>query len=274
MNNNRNKIDTSDPLVKKRYCLNPYILGGYTMVDRFLWDLYPQSWISRYRLKKMRDLYKNKKAIILCNGPSLLKVDFSLLDNVFTFGLNKINLLFDKKNFRPSCIVAVNKFVIEQNSEFYNSTNIPLFLECYGKKKRLINNSDNIIFIHSFISHGFAKDCSMSIQQGNTVTYVAMQLAFHMGFEQVALVGADHNFSESGPANKAVVSGKEDKNHFDPNYFSGGVKWHLPDLFESEMSYIRAKKVYEAYNRKIYNCTKGGKLDVFPRRSLVEFIDA
>ena len=69
--------------------------------------------------------YSNEKAVIICNGPSLLKVDLALLKNVYTFGLNKINLLFGKSDFRPSAIVAVNKYVIEQNADFYDSTDIP-----------------------------------------------------------------------------------------------------------------------------------------------------
>ena len=36
------------------------------------------------------------------------------LEGVFTIGLNKINLLFEYSKFRPSCIVAVNKFVIDR----------------------------------------------------------------------------------------------------------------------------------------------------------------
>lgn len=43
-------------------------------------------------------------------------------------------------------------------------------------------------FLHSAGSlDRFAKDCLMSMRQGSTVTYVAMQLPFHMYFKEVAL---------------------------------------------------------------------------------------
>jgi hypothetical protein len=112
----------------------------------------------------------------------------------------------------------------------------------------------------------------MSIDQGHTVTYVALQLAFHMGFTRVAIVGADHNFAVTGPANKTVVAGEKDESHFDPNYFAGGVKWQLPDLFESEVAYGRARQVYAAHDRTIYNCTDGGKLECFERMTLEQFL--
>jgi hypothetical protein len=193
-----------------------------------------------------------------------------LLAGVFTFGLNKINLLFDKHAFRPSCIVAVNPFVIEQNQAFYNQTEIPLFIDSRGKK--IIRPRENVIFLHSAGQFKFAQDCSMSIYQGYTVTFVAMQLAFHMGFTRVALVGCDHRFSTAGPANQAVIAGARDANHFDPNYFAGGVQWNLPDLEQSERAYALARDTFAGGGRMIVNATAGGKLEVFARMRLEDFI--
>ena len=265
--------DPDDPLVRKRATINPYRAGLWAIRQRIIWDFYPQSWVSRARIRRLKDKHCGEKAVILCNGPSLLNADLSLLNGVFTFGLNKVNLLFSKNPFRPSWVVAVNPFVIEQNTEFYNNTDITLFLDWYGARKSLIKLRKNVSFLHSYpLPDGFAKDCSFSVCQGHTVTYVAMQLAFHMGFREVALIGADHSYATKGPANKTVVSGKEDRSHFHPGYFSGGDKWQLPDLFGSEVAYTRAKNMYLAYGREIVNCTDGGKLDVFRRVSLEDFI--
>lgn len=260
-----------NPLLTQRPTINPYRYGAFEIWNRLKWDLNPESWRSRQKLKACKDKYVGEKAVILCNGPSLLKSDLSLLDGVFTFGLNKINLLFDKSSFRPSCIVAVNSFVIEQNAEFYNQTDIPLFLSSDGTK--LIKNPDNITFLHSSTQNEFAQDCSVSIFYGHTVTFVAMQLAFHMGFTNVALIGCDHNFAVKGSANMTVTSGEKDESHFDPNYFAGGVKWQLPDLFQSENNYTLARDIYEAQGRNLFNSTDGGLLEIFSRISLKNFID-
>jgi hypothetical protein len=244
------------------------------LIGRLKWDIHPLSWVSRTKIRKWRDKYAGQKAVILCNGPSLNMVDFDMLDKsgVFTFGLNKINLLFDRTTFRPSVIVAVNPFVMEQNAEFYNDTQIPVFLDSKGI--RFVRHRRNIHFLHSSFGAGrFAQDCSMSICQGNTVTYVAMQLAFHLGFAQVALVGCDHSFATKGPAGKTVVSGQTDPNHFDPNYFAGGVKWQLPDFARSELYYSIARDIYENDKRKIVNCTDGGNLELFERRLLRDFLN-
>jgi hypothetical protein len=76
----------------------------------------------------------------------------------------------------------------------------------------------------------FSPDITGRVFEGYTVTYVALQLAFYMGFEQAILVGVDHNFVTQGTANMAVVSQGDDPNHFAPNYFGKGFKWQLPDL--------------------------------------------
>ncbi len=268
-------MDPDDPLVKRRATLNPYLYNGHAIARRLLWDLTPLSWISRKKLGRWKNRYQGEKAIILCNGPSLNKVDFDFVarKGCFVFGLNKINLLFDRTAFRPNCIVAVNSFVIAQNKDFYNRTKIPLFIDSVGFWKRWVRPRSNICFLHSGgPSHSFAKDCSISVNQGPTVTYVALQLAFHMGFKHVALVGADHTFAEKGPANKTVDAGSRDESHFDPRYFAN-TKWQLPDLFESEVAYMRAKNMYEAHDRKIFNCTAGGELNVFDRIGLHAFLD-
>jgi len=240
--------------------------------SRFKWDFQPEARVSRQRIKAWQNRFKGAKAVILCNGPSLNAVDFDELNGVFTFGLNKINLLFSRSSFRPSCIVAVNKFVIEQNADFYNQTDLPLFLDHLGKED--VKFRENVTFLHSVTMRKFARDCSLSVGQGGTVTNVALQLAFHMGFRDVALVGCDHSFAEKGPANKTVESAAVDKSHFDPNYFAGGVKWQLPDLLQSEVSYTEARIVYEAAGGRLVNATEGGRLEILDRMSLTEFLGA
>jgi len=221
-------------------------------------------------LKSLRNTHLDKRAVILCNGPSLNKVDFDLLSGTYCFGLNKINLLFDRTDFRPSAIVSVNRFVIEQNSDFFNSTDLPLFVSNAGLG--LVRPRKNVAFLQSANIPRFARDISISCYEGHTVTYVALQIAFHMGFRDVALVGADHTFASKGPPNMTVTAGDIDESHFDPRYFSAGVQWQLPDLFQSEVAYTFARDTYAAFGGRVVNATEGGNLEVFDRLSLDAFV--
>ena len=260
--------------VMGRASINPYLAAAGLLGRRLLWDAHPESWRSRGRLRRDRNTHAGRTAVILCNGPSLVHADFDLLQrsDAFVFGLNKINLLFDRVALRPDAIVAVNPHIVAQNREFLERTAIPLYLDSHAV--RLVGPRPNVTYLHSASIGKFARDCSMSVNQGGTVTFVALQLAYHLGFERVALVGCDHHFVQSGPPNAAVEAAGPDESHFDPGYFPPGATWQLPDLVLSEMHYLLARQVYESAGRVIVNCTDGGRLEVFPRTSLAGFLGA
>lgn len=252
--------------------MNPYLIAAALVGRRLLWDVRFESWRSRARLARLRDAHAGGTAVILCNGPSLLSTDFELVrrSGAFVIGLNKINLLFDRTALRPHAIAAVNRYVIEQNRDFYNETDIPLFLDTVAT--RHVRARDNVTFLHSANIRRFAKDCRVSISQGHTVTFVALQLAYHLGFRRVALVGCDHNFAQQGPANQPVTAGAKDESHFDPRYFANGVQWQLPDLLQSEVHYLLAREAFESDGRLVANATVGGRLEIFQRMSLEDFL--
>ena len=73
-------IDHYYPLVQQLASVNPYRLAASYFYSRLMWDIKKEAWRSRRKLKGLKDKYEGEKAVILCNGPSLLKVDFSLLE--------------------------------------------------------------------------------------------------------------------------------------------------------------------------------------------------
>ena len=247
-------------------------MGLRFIFDRIRWDLKPSSRVHRAKLRELKNIHIGEKAVILCNGPSLLDVDFNLINEVYTFGLNKVNLLFDTTNFRPSFIVSINTHVLEQNAKFYSSTEIPLFLDSVALKHKLPLHN-NVCLLHSNSLNYFARDCSMSVSRGHTITYVALQLAYHMGFEKVALVGCDHPFEGAGVPNKEYKAEGIDKSHFDEKYFTNGQSWQYPDLEQSEINYKLAKIVFEQDNRLIVNASTTTHLNVLPKMDLKTFLD-
>jgi len=256
-----------------RNSLNPYRHGLSVILRRLYWDLCYSSRIHAKKISNLKNKHKGKKVILLCNGPSLNKIDLeSIKENrdIYVIGLNKINLIFNKTKLRPDMIIASNLLVIEQNKKFFENTKIKIYLDSKAFTKKKIKNKQHITYFHSSKIPGFAKDCSISINPSHTVTNTALQLIYHMGFKNVGIVGIDHNFSVTGEPNSYITGVKKDLSHFDENYFKD-VKWQLPDLCESEVGYIRAKHAFEKDKRKIYNCSVGGKLEIFNRLSLKKF---
>jgi hypothetical protein len=255
------------------YKLSVYHIAFGLLKNKLKWDMSSRARQSKAVFTEKQNKYKGKKAVILCNGPSLNNVDFDLLkrEDVFTIGLNKINLLFDRTEFRPDLIVAINKLVIEQNKDFFSSTDIEIILN--NTMAKIFPKKKNINYLYSLpYQLRFGGDITGAICQGYTVTYVALQVAFHLGFSEVTLVGCDHNFVTEGSPNMTVKSGDTDPNHFSSDYFSKGAEWQLPDLLGSEMHYKMANEFFLANHRTVYNSTDGGKLEVFERKSLNDFI--
>lgn len=240
--------------------LLPQVPGAY---------FHPWRRLSLQRLSALKDVHRGKRAFIIGNGPSLRQTDLSLLRNEFTFGLNRIYLLFPELGFTTTYLVSINDLVIEQCRDEIAALPIPKFLSWrshrYFEGMHLSREALPTFLYTTYEKPTFARDARFRLWEGATVTYVALQLAFHMGFETVILIGVDHNFVTRGPANQTVVSEGDDPNHFDPRYFGKGFRWQLPDLETSEIAYRMARRAYEQAGRQVLDATIGGKLTVFPK---------
>lgn len=203
----------------------------------------------------LKNKHEGDVCFIIGNGKSLADESNEFLSSFPSFGTNRIYL----KNFTPTYFCCINPLVASQYRADIERLNCIKFV------------TDSVpirgaIPLHSKHIMAFSRNPEKYICEGYTVTYVAMQLAFFMGFKTVYLIGVDHDFKFEGQPNEEIVATGADPNHFDPSYFSGGHLWNAPDLENSEKAYRIAKRVFESEGRKIYNITPNSKLDVFETR--------
>ncbi len=226
--------------------------------------LHPLRRQSIARLSHYQNIHQGQRCFIIGNGPSLKNMDLSPLKNEFTFGMNRIYLLYPKMGFPTTYYVSINSLVIEQCADDIEKLPVPKFLS--WRSQKLIRMTENTMFLHTtYTGKKFAKDARKRLWEGATVTYVALQLAYFMGFRQVILIGVDHSFASKGKPNTTIVSQGDDPDHFNPGYFGKGFRWQLPDLETSEIAYRLARKTYEENEREVLDATVGGKLTVFPK---------
>jgi len=223
---------------------------------------------SRYRqnrrqLAAYRNVHRGQRCFILGNGPSLKDMDLSPLRNELTIGLNRIYLLFPSLGFTTTYLASVNPHVQRQFKDDFLALPMPKFLSWNMRAEFPVR--DDVALLYSENSReDFTADISAGLWEGGTVTYVALQLAFFMGFDDVILIGVDHSFKSSGTAHQLVTSTGSDPDHFHPDYFGKGVQWQLPDLEMSERAYRLAERAYTAAGRRVRNATLGGRLKTFP----------
>ncbi|MFQ5922544.1 MAG: 6-hydroxymethylpterin diphosphokinase MptE-like protein [Anaerolineales bacterium] len=220
---------------------------------------------NKEQLLAYRDRHAGERCFVIGNGPSLRNTDLSLLEHEITFGMNRVYLMFEELGFPTTYFVAINTLVIEQCAGDIRSLAIPRFLTWRGR--RWVADDAEILFIDTDYSdpETFSTNLNGRVFEGGTVTYVALQAAYWMGFREVILVGVDHSYTTEGPANATVVSRGDDPDHFDPGYFGPGFRWQLPDLEASERAYRMAREAFEVDGRRIVDATIGGKLTVFPK---------
>ncbi len=234
--------------------------------------LHPWRRTALERLSRIKDIHKGRRAFIIGNGPSLKLTDLSKLKGEITFGMNRIYLMFDVLGFQTTYLSVVNDLVIEQTAQDLAALKIPKFLTWRSRKyfdpaKFSGNQAANLpTFLYTtYDAPRFSPDVRWRVWEGATVTYVTLQLAFHMGCDEVIMVGVDHNYTTAGKPNSTVTSDGDDPNHFSGQYFGKGFRWQLPDLETSEIAYRMARKYYENAGRHILDATVGGKLTIFKK---------
>jgi hypothetical protein len=238
---------------------------------KLLWDLNPEAGNSKKKLLKLKDSQKGKKAVILFNGPSLLKTDFTLLKDVFTIGLNKINLISNDSGFSPSLIIAFDEILNNQNSEFLKNSERYLKILNYRSSKTLNKTGEDFIYLYHIADNSFCYNPLTALANRGSTPYIAFQIAYFMGFEEIAIVGADHNFPDVKPLS-VIKNEEEDKFHFHKDYHRKGDTNQYPDKMQLEINFRDVRLAFEQKGRKVFNATDGGKLEVFERIKLEDFL--
>ena len=224
------------------------------------------------KIISFHNLYKNERCFIIGNGPSLTIDDLNTLhkNNEFCFGSNRIYICFEQTAWRPSFYTISDGVML---AEYFDEIkNLPLkhiFISDYYLKhggKRMPGvytyNLDTTRYFPYFPK--FADDVSIKMYEGFTVTYINIQLAVYMGFTQLYLLGVDFQYSNYIDTSGIVIdSTKQD--YFMPTYIKPGEHRNIPQLNNSLQAYRKAEMVSQVKNYKIFNATRGGKLEVFER---------
>ena len=241
--------------------------------------IYEWWWKREYapRLRDLRRRYKGKRrCFIIGNGPSLNHTDLSKLRDEVTFGVNGLFLKFDEMGFYPTFYVVEDHLVAEDRAAAINTIEGPLKLFPYNLAYCLNEGPDTLFFNHrprpSLEGFEFSTDASRVTYTGCTVTFTCMQLAYYFGFREIYLVGVDASYEIPKAVERTDHYGVtvldmqgDDPNHFHPDYFGKGYRWHDPQVDKMIAAYEEARRVTEAHGVVIRNATIGGKLEVFER---------
>ena len=220
-------------------------------------------------LEPYRGRHAGRRAFVIGNGPSLARTPPPRLRGEITFGCNGIFLL---EGFVPTYYCVEDVLVAEDRAAQINGLPWTKFFP--ADLQRFLThghffNVERVAWVDRF-----AEDFAQGIQVNATVTFTMIQLAFFMGCDPVYLIGVDHSYKvdpqENTRTGSVLKSQSDDPNHFHPDYFGKGYRWHDPRVERMEAAYLLAREAFERNGRKIRNATSGGRLEVFERASFEE----
>lgn len=218
---------------------------------------------SYLRLRAMKNIYNGGRCFVIGNGPSLRNEDLRMLKNETTFACNSLIRLFDEIPFTPTYYFAQDNHIILDNKEYIEKLATTRFVKSHYASRYHIPGVTYYKMLFPKNPIGFSRDIANVVYSGQTVTYSMIQFAAYMGFKEIYLIGVDCNYSTGNTTISA-------DSYFDKRLFNSSRSYAPPEVDTNLLAFARAKEVCDLYGVKIYNATRGGKLEIFPRANFDE----
>lgn len=220
------------------------------------------------KLLDYKDKHKGERCFIIATGPSLTMEDIESLKDEKTISMNSICKLYDETDWRPTYFAVQDNYVFKNLQDIIRlHKEVPVFISD-NIWKRFKREGNWIEFPTDTLYHSydmklgkyyakFSDDAYDIIYDGYSIAYSCIELAVYMGFKEIYLLGADCTYL--GEKEHFVDSGVEDRSR----------KYATPKLI---VGYEKVKEYADSHGIKVYNATRGGVLEVFPRIELKDVL--
>jgi Alcohol dehydrogenase, class IV len=234
------------------------------------------------KLLELKNKYAGQRCFLVGNGPSLTAEDLDMIADEVTFGCNMVYKMFQKTKWRPTYHFIVD-IIYTKNlyREIKNNITSPMITHniAYRSMKQ---KPDNIAYVNTFSQEDYQIRGNMLayyIPARATVMTFMIEMAMFMGFKEIYLLGTDcTNSFTSGHFGEEYVASDLDK----VNLARARRTIGNPNLTLAELGEYRRERSIGAYQKialyakkadvKIYNTTRGGALEVFPRKNLEDVL--
>lgn len=253
------------------------IRNAYDMAVQFLINPVIRKKVWREETKdllKFHNIHKGQRIFVIATGPSLREEDVLKLKDEITMSVNEAVALVDTIGWRPTYyfIVDPSMWLWKKNEinnagykDVFMSINnmkefeadfsfVPHYFTVYKNIRCILETCE--INVHGKLKAEFSDDIYLKGAYGDrSVVTVAVQMAAYMGASEIYLLGQDCDYS--GPK----------------SYFCGGISEIMQknpkfaDRWASSMFafYRTARQYCEAHHIKLYNATRGGRLEELER---------
>lgn len=245
------------------------IKSRYRLFKLKYFHLFPEG----RQLKKFKNIHKGKRCFIIGNGPSLKAEDLTTIyqNNDISFAFNRIFYIIPQTTWQPTYYMSQDERMLSgHEKEVENIPTkykfIPIELEWYYNIKKISGSYQyHVINAEKTSNNFFSTRIDNHIVLWGTVVYSAIQMAVYMGIREIYLIGVDHNFNTVRNKDGEIVTNPNVQDYFCEEYNKDKENLWIPNTDETTLIYMQAKKYAAKHGINIYNATRGGKLEVFPR---------
>lgn len=240
---------------------------------------------------ELKDIHKGKRCFILGSGPSIKKENLKPLKNEIVFALNNFYVHEDFAEIMsgdvpkyymtapthpPQSEDEWKRWFEDMESHMPKSTNMLFGLNSYDGNIKYIFEKYGIFKEHNInwyfagvdykqeTFNNNAMDITNPIYSGEAVSIYSLILAIYMGFDEIYLLGMDHDYflyedeSQMRMYEKAV----HQQNEFERTF---GDTFYIKEFLRQYNIFLKYKAFADHSTSKIFNASNGGILKVFPK---------
>lgn len=242
---------------------------------------------NRRRLMELKDTHMGETCFVIGNGPSLTAADLDRIrqQGIFSFASKGIYKIFSQTAWRPDIWGVSDLDYIELKQKELDRLDGFIKLVCtqsYLKKGILIRDAVYYPFIQAERTpRCFYRDVSRGVQFYGTITGKLVNFAVYMGFTTIYLLGCDNTVAIKQDADGRSVIDTSKELHFSRDYFESEqeritVYQNINNLQHAmeyvNRSYHDLKWFCDDLGVKVFNATRGGELESFPRMDVEEIL--
>jgi len=211
-----------------------------------------------------------KRAFVVGNGPSLANTPLDLLNGEVSFATNRISLIYDNTDWRPSYYIRAEGFELFNEPDpslwmddihlHLDLPNTEVYCNAYFSKHLGTGNhgANRLGLCTHYTKHFESDECPymwhlpVLCSYGSSVN-VAIELAVSMGYGPIYLIGCDLGYKDN------------ESSHFSKDYEDGYWDMLRPAKYANLDTLMAHMIAAGSSPVPIYNATLGGELEVDER---------
>lgn len=222
-------------------------------------------------LSQFRNVHKGERLFLVGMGPSLRFADLEKIHATgeTSMSVNLAYRAFPQTEWRPDYYVFVDVYGLREFGDELKALDVPHIFVADAEPTFWTEDVTASSRFHKFhLAYPvaerslppFSSDICNVVYDAGTVMIDALQIAVYMGFSEIYIIGADCSYQGAA---------ERQGNHFIRNYYPPEMQKRkvFPKFFPDMVfrGYQSARRYAEQHGIQIFNATRGGALEVFPR---------